>query len=275
VSVDPRASFPLGNTLAGGRYVIEQRLFGDRFRGLYTGTDAEGGARVLVTVARAQTRDLHEVADALRLDFPGVTPLLHVGVVSRTSGMEDYDGIVEAAPAGRPVSELALPQSPRAALGLAASLADVAARVHAGDELLEEIRPQLVFVNEAAELVAMTPRCARFVAGAAKGNVQLPPLFPDSCWAPEVLEGDPPGPDSDVFAIGLLLARLVTGAYPFEGDDLAQQTNAVATGRRRPFSGPAAIAELVDAALDPQPARRPSAVALRHAATITRDLLAN
>jgi len=85
--------------------------------------------------------------------------------------------------------------------------------------------------------------------------------------APEQLLGDPPGPPLDVFAIGVMLVRLVVGRYPFEGTSSYER----ALGRVGDFELPdltplGKAAPVVAAALAPEPADRPTdAAALRQA----------
>lgn len=274
MSKDPRARFPLGAVLAGGGYTIETRLHGDRFRGLYTGT-SRSGARVMVTVAPQQQRPVELIAADLALPVDGVLRLLHVGPVPRVLGGDDYDALVEDAPPGQAVAGLPLPLAPRAALALAIAVAMVAERAHAARLVLGEIRPELTFVDAEARFVGLTPRCDRFLASAARANFIQPPLFEDLCWAPEVLADEEPGPASDVFAVGLLLARVAAGEYPFRGEGRAQQSFAIAEGAagRRPFSGSPVIGAMVEPALELTPEHRPSMAEWRMAAVRVFELL--
>ncbi|HEX9082564.1 MAG TPA: serine/threonine-protein kinase, partial [Holophagaceae bacterium] len=79
--------------------------------------------------------------------------------------------------------------------------------------------------------------------------------------SPEQIQGQPAGPASDVFSLGILGWELLTGEPPFPGKGRAR-IQATLHGRLRPFKGhgaPRAVAELLTGMLDPHPFRRPTA----------------
>ena len=81
--------------------------------------------------------------------------------------------------------------------------------------------------------------------------------------APEVLRGESPSVSSDLYALGVLMFRLLIGEYPYRAatlDDLmrAQDTQTrVSLGAVRKQT-PAWLARVIDAALSTDPARRPA-----------------
>ena len=87
--------------------------------------------------------------------------------------------------------------------------------------------------------------------------------------APEVLHGARPSPASDIYALGVLLHRLVCGRYPFQAGNLGDLLEVQTRGERKPLaelcpSLPSAFVEVVERALAPTPAGRwQSAVAMR------------
>jgi eukaryotic-like serine/threonine-protein kinase len=75
------------------------------------------------------------------------------------------------------------------------------------------------------------------------------------------------GPASDVFALGAILYEMVTGRRAFDGPDLLDIFNAVATGRYTPVAelapdAPDRVIAAIDAALRTDPADRPTVVEL-------------
>jgi serine/threonine protein kinase/tetratricopeptide (TPR) repeat protein len=80
--------------------------------------------------------------------------------------------------------------------------------------------------------------------------------------APELLRGDPPGPQSDVYALGVLLFELLTERHPIGGRHLSEITARHERGERLRLHEavpeiPAALVEVVEQALAANPADRP------------------
>jgi tetratricopeptide (TPR) repeat protein len=79
--------------------------------------------------------------------------------------------------------------------------------------------------------------------------------------APELLRGHPPSPAADLYSLGVLLYRLVTGRHPVEGTDLAEIARKHEQGQWTPLRDarpdlPDAFVQAVERALEPDPARR-------------------
>jgi eukaryotic-like serine/threonine-protein kinase len=79
--------------------------------------------------------------------------------------------------------------------------------------------------------------------------------------APELFEGGRATPRSDIYSLGVLLFRLVTGEYPIEGRTLGDVQNAHRLGIRRYLRDvrpdlPAAFVNTIERALSREPARR-------------------
>ncbi|MBE0567604.1 MAG: serine/threonine protein kinase, partial [Krumholzibacteria bacterium] len=79
--------------------------------------------------------------------------------------------------------------------------------------------------------------------------------------APEILAGGAHSAAGDLYSLGVLLYRLVTGRYPVEADTIADLKQAHAAGRRTPLLDrrpdlPAGFVQAVETALAADPARR-------------------
>jgi len=77
--------------------------------------------------------------------------------------------------------------------------------------------------------------------------------------APEVIEGRPSSPASDVHSWGATMAFAATGRTPYPGESYEQIFFRIVSGQPDLDGVPAALLPLVSAALDRDPARRPAA----------------
>lgn len=92
----------------------------------------------------------------------------------------------------------------------------------------------------------------------ADGDATAPVAGTPTAMAPEQMRGEPVGPPADWYAVGVLLYEALCGVPPFEGDFDAVLA-AKSAGRYSPLppSVDPALAELCDALLQVDPARRP------------------
>jgi hypothetical protein len=83
--------------------------------------------------------------------------------------------------------------------------------------------------------------------------------------APELLTGASPSPASDIYALGILLYRLLTDRYPVEASTWEALETAHATGRGVPLRDrrpdlPTGLVQAIEGALDPDPSTRIASV---------------
>lgn len=131
--------------------------------------------------------------------------------------------------------------------------------VHGAGVVHGDVKAANVMRDREGRLVLMDfgAGCERAAQLAGPGLLRGTPLS----LAPELFSGAVSSPASDIYALGVLLFRLVTGRYPVEAGTLGELRELHAEGRRtrlldlRPDL-PADFARAVERAIDPEPSRR-------------------
>ncbi len=143
--------------------------------------------------------------------------------------------------------------------GIGLDLAHALAAVHRHGLRHGDVKPENVMREVSGRIVLMDFGAARELdaANAPVVSGSLPYL------APEVLRGAAPTAASDLYALGVLLFRLLTGTWPYPADDLAGLLRAQDEGRRLRLTAirrdvPRPLARAIEAALALDPARRPA-----------------
>ncbi len=106
---------------------------------------------------------------------------------------------------------------PAGAVALAADVAAGLAAAHARGVVHRDVKPENVLLDSATGVARLTDfGIARLVDGPRRTRATRIVGTPDYL-APEVIEGCPPGPPVDVYALGTLVFELLTGWTPFGG----------------------------------------------------------
>ncbi len=124
---------------------------------------------------------------------------------------------------------------PRETVGVLLDLCGALAAVHAAGLVHGDVTTRNVMREGAAGSAAGTGRIVLMDFGSAHERDEAglvafgTPLF----TAPEVLQGEAPAPVSDVYALGVVGFRLLTGRWPVEGESLTEIRQRLAAGTRR------------------------------------------
>src|SRR5579863_5682266 len=140
---------------------------------------------------------------------------------------------------------------------LAYGTAEALAAIHAAGVVHRDLKPGNVMLAEDRPVVidfgiAQAGDATRLTQ---TGLVMGTPGY----LAPEVIEGRPSSPASDVHSWGATMAFAATGRTPYPGDSYEQIFFRIVSGQPDLDGVPAAMLPLVSAALDKDPARRPAA----------------
>ncbi|HVS01809.1 MAG TPA: serine/threonine-protein kinase [Thermoanaerobaculia bacterium] len=248
----------------GAVYLVERRQQGAAQRGALKlvppGAD-------LPELAAALERELRILA---RLDHPGVARLLDGG---RTPEGRPYVVVewVEGDPLDAHCRSRRHGTASRVRLGW--RLCTVVAHLHHDHVVHGDLKPDNVLVDGGGALKLVDFGSARSLADGAGSTATLP--YTVAFASPERVARQPPAPASDVFALAVLLYRLLAGSGPVTAGAATVAPSAAVRGRswtreellRHGVSDAGELAgelagaldELVLAALAPEPARRPSA----------------
>ena len=168
---------------------------------------------------------------------------------------------------GRTLEELLQelgPMSAEEAVAIGTRLCAALAAVHASGLVHGDLKTRNVMregqrgeARGAGRIVLMDFGAAHESSGSVHAGSAATPLYS----APEVLAGGPPRPTSDVYALGVLLYRLVSGAHPIEAltmEDLRERSaaGAVVPLRERRADLPPAFVRAVEHALARDSAER-------------------
>lgn len=169
--------------------------------------------------------------------------------------------------------------SPRAALDIAAPLADALAAAHAAGLIHRDIKPENVIIREDGVVKVTDFGLARAVTSETATSATDTLLGTVSYLSPEQVEHGTADARSDVYAAGLVIFEMLTGAKAFTGDNpmyVAYQHvhGGVPAPSSRVPSTPAALDHLVEVATSRDPMERPvDGNALAHLIRSTRGRL--
>jgi eukaryotic-like serine/threonine-protein kinase len=274
-SSDPSEELPAnaGARLALGRYRLDRRLGAGGFGVVWLGWDErlerEVAVKAIPNEGQAGRRVEREARAAARLNHPGI-----VGVYELASDAHDVYLVSELV-RGRTLAELeragAISDRDVARIGVA--LCDALEHAHARGVIHRDVKPQNVMVvadpAAGAGFAKLTDfGVAHVPAGEAltrTGDVVGTLAY----MAPEQADGERVTPACDVYSLALTLYEAWTGRNPVRANGPAATARRLGAplpslaGVRRDL--PLELCDVIDAALDPDPARRSAPGRLRAA----------
>jgi predicted Ser/Thr protein kinase len=247
-----------------GPYRLQDRLGEGGMGVVHLACDPEG-RQVAIKVLRplagedvnARRRLAREVETMRRVRSPYVAEVLDADV----SGEHPY--IVTRYVPGPTLDDMVRRQGPLSEAGvqrLALGLAEALRAIHAAGVVHRDLKPGNVMLTDDRPVVidfgiAQAPEATRLTQ---TGMVMGTPGY----LAPEVIEGKPSSPASDVHAWGATVAYAATGRQPFGNGSFETIFYRVISGRADLAGVPGSLVPLVAAALDSEAAANPGSVRL-------------
>ncbi len=239
-----------------GRYRLVRELGHGAMGVVYVADDEVLQQRVCIKTVHArlahhpeiQARFMREVISARRIAHPQVCRVfdMHEDNGVRFLTMEYIEG--------RPVKALLKKGSPPLAvdrvLRMMAKLADGLAAAHALSVLHRDLKPGNVMLREGGDvdddvvILDFGIAAVDGLAGLTQPGVMLgTPVY----ISPELWRGAPASPQSDLFALGVMMFKLLTQQLPWSQDDAATPLEAMATAAPPPSTLRPDIAPALDA----------------------------
>jgi eukaryotic-like serine/threonine-protein kinase len=264
----PAAS--LGHAMLG-RYRIERELGRGAMGAVYLGLDPQIGRPVAIKtmalgrefagteLAEARARFFREAEMAGRLQHPDIVTIFDAG---------EEDGLAYIAMEFVKGHDLLRHTIPGKLLALAdvlettARVAEALDYAHRQGVVHRDIKPANVMVDASFGTVKVTDFGIARVADASRtrtGRVLGTPSF----MSPEQMAGGRVDGRSDLYSLGVMLYQLVTGALPHASDSMARLMHQIANEPAPDVRSlrpelPAALAQLIAAALEKRPESRPA-----------------
>jgi serine/threonine protein kinase len=206
-----------------GRYRILRPLGQGSMGTVYLALDTSLGRHVALKVPRfiadegpeVRARFFREARCAATIDHPNICPVYESGEI----GGVHY--LAMAYIEGKPLAEVAEgAMPPRQAAALVLKLAAALAEAHARNVVHRDLKPGNVMINQRGEPILMDFGLALHINQADERLTQTGAVLGTPAFmAPEQVSGDVAahGPKMDVYSLGALLYRLLSGRAPFVG----------------------------------------------------------
>ncbi|MFN3683680.1 MAG: PASTA domain-containing protein [Fimbriimonadaceae bacterium] len=257
----------IGQVLAGRYEVVEKGPEYPLFA-MFFGRDRLRGADVALKVFREPFCHEPEFVQAAFEASRVSVAVVHPGLERVLALETDPDGreapfLVAERPRGQPLRERIrrmIQLSPQLALATAVSACEGLSALHEAGFVHGDVSAENVFVTPEGQATLLHANLWRsYPKSRTAGVVALPSMAP--YLAPEISRGAMPSPQTDVYAVGVLLFEMLTGSAPFRAESpvavaMMHASEPVPSLRTRNQSIPAYLDQIVRRCLEKAPEDR-------------------
>ena len=249
-----------------GRFLITGLLGSGGMGDVYSARDTELGRPVALKFLRlevlaydgAYQRFIREAQTASSLNHPNIVTIHEI--VRTGSAIAIVMELVEGAPLRALIDNRRNSMSRVFEIG--EQIASSLAAAHGRGIVHRDVKPENVLVQADGRVKVLDFGLARQISNAA-GASSLYPAGTLRYLSPEQARGEPAGPSSDVFSLGLVLQELATGRHPFPGDSPFETVHGILNGEPERLNAdgriPRSFAALVESMLSKDVSQRPPA----------------
>ena len=271
----------VGGALLHGRYRLEDRLAAGGMGAVYSAVDERLQRRVAVKLLRDDLARDPTFVERFKREARSVAALAHPNIATVFDYGEEGGRhfIVMELADGRDLARVLREDGrfdPDRAVRVAEQICDALGHAHAAGVVHRDVKPANVIVGE-QDLVKVTDFGIARVAGDATLTAAGSVLGSAHYLSPEQANGATATPASDIYAVGIVIYEMLTGAVPFTGDSpvsiaLRHTTQDVPAPSHLNPAVPAALDDVVArATARSQEERWPSAAALAGALQASID----
>jgi tRNA A-37 threonylcarbamoyl transferase component Bud32 len=222
--------FGMQRTVIDERYTILKPLGGGGMAKVFLAHDEVLGRDVALKVLREQYAEDEEFIERFRREARNAASLSHPNIVSvydqgRSEEGGAYYMAMEYVPGGTLKERISRVGAlePNAAAEVALQIADALQAAHEKGVIHRDIKPQNVLITRNGDVKVTDFGIARAASSTTRMTDTGHVLGTAGYMSPEQAKGEPVGPQSDLYSLGVVLYEMLTGNLPYEAESALAQ----------------------------------------------------